>query len=155
MEVELPHQRNCLSGLMSQISGMFMENIGLWTGPKPPCALWKNCLQRQQESNYDGYWTAKLDRTEKLKTLFRINIAMLSAPIEVFSFYSYNCSPSLSQKYPLSLSPSQNIIWASASIVDSWIAILINLNKYLLDLTLKGLFIFKLTIISQFRNMIE
>lgn len=55
------------------------------------------------------------------------------------SLFWYNWSSSLFYKYPLPSSPNWNINWASAWINAFWIAILIDLSKWLFPLTLKGL----------------
>ena len=65
----------------------------------------------------------------KIKPLFRISDTMISAPTAMPS--ADNCSPYLSHKHTLSLPPNWNTIWASA--------ILIDLSKHLLPLTLKSL----------------
>lgn len=74
---------------------------------------------------------------------------ILSAPTEMPSFYPCVRSPSLSHKYPLSLSPNWNITWASAQIGASRIAVPIDLKYTLFASHLERPFYFSVTCFTQ------
>lgn len=146
MEPELPYQRNCLACFMPQISGMLTTGQNNpQTGPTAPLCP-KELFAKIRKQLATRLMTIGL----KLKIQFRINITMLlSAPIEIPSFYLCNCSPSLFYKYPLPVFP--NLRHLPEIMIPKELFFMVS-NKCLLPHTLKGLLHFRLTFALQLQD---